>query len=94
MSQWTALLFRPPIEREPGADREVDVPSIFSSKSVFRRCRWMPGLQPIPKLAEPPRALVGVERADQELLVRPRRRLDDATPSRSRGGRPRRSAPW
>jgi len=24
------------------------VPSIFSSKSVFRMCRWIPGLQPIP----------------------------------------------
>ena len=44
------------------------VPSIFSSKPTFFVKRLDPGVAADPELAEPPRALVRVERAEQELL--------------------------
>ena len=54
------------------------VPSIFSSKSVFFVCRWMPGLQPIPNSpsTRAPSSVSSV--VEQEVLVRARARLDDA----------------
>ena len=45
------------------------VPSIFSSKSVFFMCALDARVAADAELAEPARALVGVERAEQELLV-------------------------
>ena len=77
MSQWTALSFEPPRYGNPWPIARWTVPSIFSSKSVFRMWLWMPGIAADPELAEPARALVGVEHAEQELLVGRRARLDD-----------------
>ena len=48
MSQWTALWFSPPMTASPAPTARWTVPSIFSSKSVLRVWRWMPGLQPMP----------------------------------------------
>ena len=48
MSQWTVETFVPPMFGKPVPSARWTVPSIFSSKSVFRMWRVMPGLQPIP----------------------------------------------
>ena len=61
------------------------MPSIFSSKPTFFVKRLDPGVAADAELAEPPRALVRVERAQQELLADARARVDD--PARSKTSR-------
>ena len=78
MSQWIALLFWPPSCGKPVPIARWIVPSIFSSKSVFFMCRWMPGLQPIPNSPSRRAPSSVSRRAEQELLVGGRGRLDDA----------------
>ena len=58
-------------EREPGADREVDRSVDLLVEERVPHVPLDPRVAADPELAEPPRALVGVERGDQELLVRP-----------------------
>ena len=67
----------PPICGKPVPIARWIVPSIFSSNSVFRMWRWMPGLQPIPNSPSrrAPSSVSSV--AEQELLVAVGRGVDD-----------------
>ena len=69
MSQWMALSFTPPVLGELLPSARWIVPSIFSSNSMFFMWRVMRRVAADAELAEPARALVGVERRDQELLA-------------------------
>src|SRR5262249_11316502 len=63
--------------REAGADRQVDRPLDLLVEECVLHVPLDAGVAADSELAEPPCALVGVEHAEQELLVRGRRRLDD-----------------
>ena len=77
MSQWTALTFVPPMNGKPLPRARWIVPSIFSSKSVFCVCRWMPGLQPMPN-SPSTRAPSSVSSVfSRKSSSRRRRRVDD-----------------
>src|SRR5581483_8500709 len=64
-------------EREAGADREMDGAVDLLVEERVPRVPLDPGVAADPELAEAARALVGVERGEQELLVPRRRRVDD-----------------
>ena len=78
MSQWIALSFVPPRSGKPLADGEVDrAVDLLVEERVLHVARDA-GVAADPELAEPARAVVGVEHLEQEVLVRARGRLDDA----------------
>ena len=53
------------------------MPPIFSSSRISPVPAVIPKLVPMPELAEPARALVGVEHLDQEVLAALGARVDD-----------------
>ena len=79
MSQWTALTFVPPMNGKPLPSARWIVPSIFSSKSDVLRVPLDARIAADAELAEHPGAVVGVERLQQEVLVRRGRRFHDTT---------------
>ena len=77
MSQWIARLVRAAEIGVAVAEREVDgAVHLLVEQRVLHVARD-PRVAADPELAEPARALVGVERLDQELLVRVRPGVDD-----------------
>ena len=85
MSQWIELSFVPPMNVYELPSARWIVPSIFSSNADVLHEALDARVAADAELAEPARALVGVERLDQELLAR-------RAPTRRRRGRPRRRA--
>ena len=83
MSQWMRARVQAADLREAGADREVDRALHLLVEERVPHVPLDARVAADPELAEPPRALVGVERAEQELLVAGRGCLDDRARPRS-----------
>src|SRR5581483_2547721 len=92
-SQWIALRFWPPTNARPAPIARWTVPSIFSSKSVFRVCRWIPGLQPIPSSPRR-RAPSSVSSAASRNSSFPVADASTTSPASKRSRTPSQTFPW